>query len=1201
MRLKKLDIIGFKSFHEKASVEFPAGISAVVGPNGCGKSNIIDALRWVMGEQSAKQLRGKSMEDVIFAGTRGKPALNMAEVTLTLSNDSGTAPIEFKDLSEISITRRQYRSGERAYFINRQVCRLKDILNVFLGSGMGAKSYAVIQQGNIGAITDAGPDERRVFIEEAAGITRFKSRKQEALGKVQSTEQNLLRLSDIISEIQRQMTGLQRQAKKAALYRQHQARIRELDLHLVLRQHAALATHMAEIETLLTAQRDADQGHCTALKQIDAVVARIRFERARAEQAVNDQQQRRFELQRAVDRLEADRTHRREDIVRLGSELSMLGAAREDIVSKNQAMVDEIRQVEQSLGVQQQKIQALQADIDVEQRSSEQLRQQQTETAAGLAQAHTRLMELVAQEARYRNIQQTTTSNREHLKRRLRRLDEETVLAARKVADLGAAEKAAQVELEDLRAGLAAAAEQIGELHQTLDGHNRRLADQVRQVQTLEFERGKLRTRHGALKKMEDNLEWYRDGVRAVMQAAGGTGANPQPVPGLTADVIGILADIITPQADFAVATEAILGEVLQYILVPSPADGRAAIDYLRHSGAGRCGFIPLSALAPVAGPMPGPAGERLLDHVRVRPGFEAVAETLLGHVHLAPDLDAAMQRAASGDGNTTVVTPAGDTVSCQGLICGGSGATLSGILAKKQELRAIAAQIADLEKRLAEGHALQGELEKVGRAHQQALQRHTVDKQQLADDALQAEKTLYRLGEELRHARRHHEVLTLEQEQLLGEESDSDTEMRRCDQAVAEIGVQIRGQQEQVARLDAGSQDLAERLKSFDRRIVELKLERTAVATGLDNARQTLHRLRGYYQDSCERLSQTDKDLAAKAERQRTDEAKIREADETLETHWAALKRLDTAITGHETELAAIQERLAARDAEAAKLQSDRTAALEKIRTLEMDLSRAQVRGEALVQRLAETYQMDLAAAAAESRRAASHEAIEALDTETIEARIEDLRRRIAAIADVNLGAIKEYEQLKERHDFLEAQRADLIKALEDLHKVIRKINQVSQQRFGETFDRVNDKMQEIFPRLFEGGAGKLVMTDPDNPLETGVEFLIHPPGKRLTRMSLLSGGEKAMAAIAFIFSIFMIKPASFCLMDEIDAPLDDANVFRFNNLLRLIGENSQIVMITHNKRSMEFADTLFGVTMPQKGISKIVSVNLQKTAQAA
>ncbi|MEE4607420.1 MAG: chromosome segregation protein SMC [Desulfobacteraceae bacterium] len=1188
MRLKHLDIVGFKSFSDKVAVSFPGGISAVVGPNGCGKSNIIDALRWVMGEQSAKQLRGKSMEDVIFAGTRGKAPLNLAEVTLTLANDNGTGPAEFKDCSEISITRRQHRSGERAYLINRQPCRLKDIHNIFMGSGMGARSYAIIQQGNIGAITDAGPDERRTYIEEAAGITRFKARKQEALSKVAATEQNLARLNDILSEIQRQMTALQRQAKKAAQYKAYRDRIRALDLHLSLRQHDDLAARIGELGALIQNQHDADQGHHNALQQIDAAVAGIKFEQDKKSQTINDQKQGRFTLQREADRLETEASHLRQEIVRLDAEIASAGQMRDDLLARNRSMVEEIDQVRQAVATQGERATVLDEAIETQRSTSEGLRRRQAETAGALSRANTEMMRLVGLEARYRNIQQTAASNRDQLQRRLRRLDEAVALAEAKVADLDKTQASHQAALEGARAAAAAADDAIVACHEDLEAHNRRLAEQVRRTRTLEIEHDKLRTRHGALKKMDDNLEWYRDGVRAVMQVKNDPGS---PDNGFGEAVVGVLADLITPEPEFALATEAVLGETLQYVVVQTPEAARTAVAYLRDRKAGRSGFVPLAGLKPATPAVADGAGERLLDHIRVREGFEAAAEALIGDVRVAADLEA-----VEGPEGLHRVTIAGDSITARGLIFGGSADGPSGILAKKQELNAIADQLAQATTDLDKARQTQRQLEDQSRSRQQVLQRRTVEKQQLVEEVMQAEKAVYRVGEELRHARRQMETLSLEKEQLQGEEMDADAEARRCEKSLADTAAQVRAQQAEVARLTAAGEELAARLAAFDQRIMDLKIERTAVATGLENSRQTLQRLNGFHQDASARLARLEQEVAAKTERRVEAKTRLSDSETSLAQRYAQIKTLDAAIDAHHAELAAIETRLQARDRQMAELQQQRSRALEKIRELEMDLSRQQVRQEAVLQRLAENYALDLTAARAECRPEAAP-----AESAVLESELEDLRRRIAAITDVNLGAITEYERLKARHDFLDAQRADLVKALDDLNQVIRKINKISQARFLETLEQVNEKMQDVFPRLFEGGTARLVMTDPDAPLETGVEFLIHPPGKKLTRMSLLSGGEKAMAAIAFIFSIFLIKPASFCLLDEIDAPLDDANVTRFNNLLRLIGEKSQIVMITHNKRSMEFADTLMGVTMPQKGISKIVSVNLQKTAQAA
>ncbi|MFC1886747.1 chromosome segregation SMC family protein, partial [Thermodesulfobacteriota bacterium] len=429
MKIRKMEIFGFKSFMDKANIEFPPGVSAVVGPNGCGKSNIVDALRWVMGEQSVKHLRGKTMEDVIFSGANGKQALNMAEVSLTLENDNGSAPEELKDYTEIMLTRKLFRSGESAYFINKQPCRLKDIHNIFMGTGMGAKTYAVIEQGNVGAITDAGPDERRLFIEEAAGVTRYKTRKNEALRKVHSTNQNLLRVSDIISEISRQMNSLKRQAKKAERYKAFQERIMNLDVLLSLQYYDNYKHKINETEALLRDFKDKDIEQSSKLKQIDAAIEQIKLNRWEKNQEIASQKSQKFESQRKADKVENDLAHLRKDIERLTTEAVELEAAYTNLKEKNDAIASEIAQNEKENSTLTTEIADTTSTLEKEHRTSQSIRDRLHELTQDLETCKARLMDLVAQEAKYKNIYQNAKNNKESLNRRLKRIDEETLAA----------------------------------------------------------------------------------------------------------------------------------------------------------------------------------------------------------------------------------------------------------------------------------------------------------------------------------------------------------------------------------------------------------------------------------------------------------------------------------------------------------------------------------------------------------------------------------------------------------------------------------------------------------------------------------------------------------------------------------------------------------------------------------------------------
>ncbi len=1198
MKLKKLEISGFKSFVEKTRIEFPPGISAVVGPNGCGKSNVVDAIKWVMGEQSVKQLRGKSMEDVIFSGTNGKPALNMAEVSLTLANDNGNAPEELKDFTEIMLTRRLYRYGESAYFINRQSCRLKDIHNIFMGSGMGTKSYSVVQQGSIGAITDAGPEERRIFIEEAAGITRYKTRKKEALRKVQATDQNLLRVSDIILEIKRQMGGLKRQARKAERYKKDQKHIRELDISIALHYYNDYTNKIDETDAVLTDLKDTDIEHTSRLNKLDAEVEKIKFQRSEKNQEISDQKSRIFETQRNIDRMENDIAHLGKDVERLTNESAALESSHTDLEEKNRGLTSEVTQVENQHINIHSKIKTVKSTLNQEHSASQNVKDRLAVLNQELETGKTDLMDLVAREAQYKNIYQNATSNKESLKKRLKIIDKEESVTNHRVAELREKKSKAQEKLDSYRKEIGDLKKHINIIQKQLEEKSKSLAKQVKRVQTLDLERNRAKSSYAALKKMEDNFEWYKDGVRAIMKKSSSEkhGVSPK---GLEIDdsngILGLMADIVEPEPSYEIALEAVLGESLQYILVKDQKTGIGSIDYLQTTGEGRSGFIPVSSVKNMEWNLKSKPHrqKRLLDHVSVKDGFEKVTEALLGHVIVIADIEEAIKVFNSNGASQTIVTKDGDLIFHQGIMVGGSKDKLSGILAKKKELKNIKLQIKRLNQKFESARHNQKELESEVRIIESNLQKLGEQKNKVTNSEIEAEKALYKATEDLKHARRHFEIVRLEQEQLLGEESDIHEEMARYDKAVVEIENQVKNAQKKVSEKLEQIGTVSYEMEEFDQRIVDLKLKLTSLTAKLENTNNTLSRLIEFQNDGINRLEQISLEISRKKQKRGALKQKIKEYEQTLSFMYDDMKKLEQALEKNEANYNAIDEKLQDSNIIISDIQTRREKTLQKIRMLELEQSQRRIKRGNIADRLEESYHSPFAEVKAkfDNMSIKPESSINEMEDELFR-----LRKKIADIDDVNLGAIKEYEQLKDRFDFLNEQRDDLVKAVNDLHKVIKKINRITRERFVKTFDMINNKLQEVFPRLFEGGSAKLVMTEPDNLLETGVEFMIHPPGKKLTRMSLLSGGEKALSAIALIFSIFLIKPASFCLMDEIDAPLDDANIFRFNDLLKIIGDKSQIIMITHNKKTMEFVDTLFGITMEKKGISKIVSVNLNQ-----
>jgi chromosome segregation protein len=673
MKLKKLEVIGFKSFLDKAQIEFPEGISAIVGPNGCGKSNVIDAIRWAMGEQSVKQLRGKSMEDIIFSGADGKPPLNMAEVTLTLLNNNGTSPEEFKDFSEIQVTRRLYRSGESVYQINKRACRLKDVHHLFLGSGMGSRSYAIIQQGNIGAITDAGPDERRVFIEEAAGVSRYKTRKKEALQKVDATNQNLLRLNDVISEVHRQMEGLNRQAKKAERYQKIQDKVCKLDILVHLDKYVKLSREIDETEILLISIKDEDLAHSTQLKMLDAAVEKIKLERSQKTNEISKQKSTRFEIQRRIDTLENDLAHFKQQVAQREKEIENLEAARSELEGRNRHIADEVAQGESEIAQLDEQIVKVRATLESEQKSLLEMKKQVLPLSEKLEQYKKKLLELVAQEARINNIYQTTTQNMESIERRIKRIDEETAIAEKKVIQLSDSEKNARRHLAECRENLVVMDSNIRSLREELEIKAGSLGDQVKLVQTLELSRKENKSKYTALKKMDENFEWYKDGVKAILKYAASKDSQSE------SGILGIVADVITPDPGYETAVEAVLGEGLQYVLVKDQHIGESSINYLADQKSGRSGFIPLSSLKPLNfNDKKTDNSLMLLSHVHVKKGYEKPLETLLGNTAVVSDLKEALRVWNQNGRGQAIVTVDGNLISEQGVMTGGSKDKLS-------------------------------------------------------------------------------------------------------------------------------------------------------------------------------------------------------------------------------------------------------------------------------------------------------------------------------------------------------------------------------------------------------------------------------------------------------------------------------------------------------------------------------------------
>jgi chromosome segregation protein len=1084
------------------------------------------------------------------------------------------------------VSRRLFRSGESGYFINKRPCRLKDIQNLLMGTGVGARTYAIIEQGRIGTLIDAGPEERRFFIEEAAGITRYKSRKKEALQKIQRTQHNLLRLHDVIAEVKRQINSLKRQAKKAERYKAYEKQIEDLEIRLAGYQYEVVGAEMKETEDLLKSLRDTDLKHESELAKLDAAMEQVKHERAVKHERISEEKAQAYNLQRLMDKLEGDMEHHKKDLQRLIREIDQLKAELKEIEDKNQETIKECRSLEEKKCDLQQDIQKTEETLNQEAVAERVLKERFEQLSQDLETKKGQLINLASRKATYQNTLENTSHLRANLSKRLDQVEKEKGQTEKELAEFTKEMANTEDHHQNLKKSFNETVKSLKSYEKRLGENRQALSHQVRKVQAAEVERQKVRSHYGALKKMDENYEWFRQGVRVIMSEW-----KSRNLEGL--GICGLVADVIEAEPSYEDAVEAALGETLQYVIVKDQRGAMGAIDFLQAHSGGRGSFIPMETVRPLEGVGNRPNTHEqdcLIHHMDIQEGYEAFFQALLGHVTIAQDLEQAVRQWDKHPLPQTIVTPQGDRVCPQGILTGGRTKDgQSGILAKKKEVKDLAAQLSQLDTSVATAKAKQNELEMEAVTLETAVQKAKQVQTQKSQQLIELERQLYRLQERLKHTHRHLEILDLEAQQIAGERTDAEQEFSRYEEVLTNLAKEVEAQESTMEQTNAELKRISENMEGVHERVVERKLKWTALQAEYDSAVNTLKRLKAFQQDWQDKLTQLEQGQEQRKEDRIATENALTSGQAKMDDLYTKLEMMKERLAHSELEYGAIEGALQESDQALAQVRTRQQETLQKIQQLELAQSQRRMTCEHLVDRIQERYHQDI------KTRAREYDAQDFSPEET-ERALATCREKMARLGDVNLTAIQEYETLDERYRLLTEQRDDLIGAVETLHRVIRKINRVSLKQFMKTFKAVNEKLQEVFPKLFEGGTASLVLTDPKRPLESGVSFLVRPSGKRLTRMSLLSGGEKALAAISLVFSLFLIKPTAFCVLDEIDAPLDDVNVSRFIHLLEEIGKQSQVIMVTHNKQTMEMAEALFGVTMEEKGVSKLVSLNLTR-----
>jgi len=1194
MRIRRLEMVGFKSFMDRTVVAFDDGVTGVVGPNGCGKSNVADAIRWVLGEQSALRLRGRSMEDVIFNGSESKPPLSFAEVTLTFENDRPSElPPAFAGLSEITVGRRLHRTGESDYLVNRAPARLLDVNDIFFGSGVGRTAYSIIEQGRIGQIVSARAEDRRGVIEEAAGVTKYKKRREAAERKMEATRHNLERVTDIVAELAKQLDSLNRQARKAEKYRALKAQIRELELHV----------GAARWLELTVGRREAEERHAAARADEAEISARL----AQIDQALEADRALLAERELTLQQL-GDREHELESQGRV-SAVSTEAAERElaQIAERSRGQASEV----EALKVQAD---ALSAERDALLRQREELASLSGSDEARLAELEGALRDLAAEQgvlaaegeaaradaaeahgraAARRSALAQVERQRADLQARLSRVRAEIDELATRGASLDGSRSAHVETLGKTRQLKLHLEEQRGAQEGLLDRTRSEFIQNEARLITLREELSDRRARLQSLQEVMRNYEGYGRGVRSLMTRA-------RAAEGAENGVMGLVADVMSVPAEYENAVEAVLGERLQYVIVESHSQGVEAIDWLKSAAEGRASLIPLLRLRDDDGAAMPPDRSHpgfvagCLDVVRFDPAYDRLARFLLGDAAIVRDLSSALEIWQSGGRAGTLVTLDGEVLDPHGVVTGGPlEGEGHGALQRRREVQELIDTVRSFEADFAlaqERHrALQSRLLQL----EAALK--TIDRDNREKDLalLTQEKDLARLGEELERVAERVGQLELER----GAMEDGLSGLAREEES---HHLEAAGAEADRARHEERAREAAARLEERGRRAGSLQAEVLAVKVKVASERErrdgigeSLRRVEEAQTAAEERrerlfaaLSEGNaraSDLRERMEGARGDGARLAEelgrVREVLLAERSAHQDATTKARAAESEARDLRKR-----AEAITQAAGDAALTAREQALELSHLEEQIRERCQTELRDELLRFHAERPPGEAERR----------------RLDELKAQADRMGAINLTAIEEYDDLARRHAFLSEQKGDLETSLSDLQKAIGKINRASRERFRETFDRVNEKFQQVFPRLFNGGRAGLVLTEDGDDQQGGVEIFAQPPGKKLQNINLLSGGEKALTAVSLIFAIFLIKPSPFCLLDEVDAPLDEANVGRYNELVKEMAKASQFILITHSKRTMETVDTLYGVTMEEPGVSKLVSVRLSGSGRS-
>ena len=1180
MYLKRIEMQGFKSFADKTVLEFKPGITTVIGPNGSGKSNISDAIRWVLGEQSMKSLRGAKSEDIIFAGTQARKSLGFAEVSIVIDNNDNKLPIEY---SEVTVTRKIYRSGETGYFINKVPCRLKDILELFMDTGIGKDGYSIIGQGKIDEILSNKSEDRRHIFEEAAGIVKYRTRKQESEKKLEQTKLNLLRINDILAEIEANIEPLKLQSDKAKQFLDLREELKSIEVGLFIyniNTYKEKLEQLVKDEDIIASQKEAEDSKMEALQAskeelrqvVDDITAQIEnmqnigFESSNKIEKINSEigiSNERIQNNSAnKQRLEAEILEVKNRIEELKEEQKQKLEKKTNLTSNKEKFEKELAEKETELAELSKKLSAKELEIE----GKKQIVQDNIDKKYELA------AEINTQDVNYENLEKRKKQLKNEIDSVISELDS-TRYGKNEISK----------GFYDIESKRNIAVENLEKSVQAKEQNMQKLKQYEEEISKLTYTQRMKQARHQFLIETEKEKEGYNKTVKSLLVACDKDSS-------LNKGIHGVLANLISVEKEYETAIEMCLGQSLQNIVTSTEQDAKKMIEYLRTNSLGRASFLPIASVQgkklDKLTKMDGVIGIAS-DLVKCKKEYEQIILSLLGRTVVVEDMDTAIALAKKDKYSFRIVTLKGDIISSSGSISGGSVQTKTvNILGRSREIEDLEKELKKLEKQIADKTAEKEEyassigdsIEETAKLEKELQEIEIVyatEKQKMVaveENITRLENRLAKLKEEVTQTEKQKEENRLLKEQKEAEIQELTQQIEELNKVIEEFALNNKDNQKYIDDLN------------FD--ITNLKIS----VTSFDESESSI-------EEMVERISQDIKNNEQSIENKNQNILAITEEntklEQTITEYNNQIEQIKQEVTNSGTKVEELKQERIAKNEKLVNTENEIQSQFSTLESLKEQIIKLDVKKTKLEQDLQQVVESlwneyELTPNSTEEYQKPNNVA-------TAQKQVNSLRNKIKDLGSINIDSIEEYKKTKERYDFMSEQRLDLENTASKLRKIIGDMTTTMQNQFKEKFELINKNFNEVFTELFNGGKAELILENEENILECGIDIRVQPPGKKLQNMMLLSGGEKAFTAIALLFAILKINPAPFCILDEIEAALDDVNVYRFAEYLKKFCKQTQFLVITHRKGTMEAGDSVYGVTMEENGISKLLSIKLK------